>query len=46
MKKPFDTECSYCGAGKGEACVVTLAPEVGPLSVTWWHTSREEGLVA
>lgn len=32
--------CSYCGAEPGSACVVTLAPEVGPLSVSWAHRAR------
>ncbi|USH44815.1 hypothetical protein SEA_JUANYO_35 [Microbacterium phage Juanyo] len=35
--------CSYCGADPGHPCVVTLAPEVGPLSIRWNHRAREEG---
>jgi hypothetical protein len=41
-KKQFlSTTCPYCGAGVGEVCKVTLAPEVGPLSIQWQHGSRE-----
>lgn len=38
--------CPYCGANPGEQCVVTLAPEVGPLSIRWNHRSREEAFLA
>lgn len=38
--------CSYCGAKAGEPCIVTLAPEVGPLSIRWNHRSREETMLA
>jgi len=34
--------CTYCGATPGQPCVVTLDPEVGPLSVPWHHHAREE----
>lgn len=34
--------CDYCGAKPGHKCIVTLAPEVGPLSVPWQHRTREE----
>lgn len=39
---PTSIGCSYCGAKPGEKCIVTLAPEVGPLSVAWSHNTREE----
>jgi hypothetical protein len=34
--------CPYCGAKPGQPCVVTLAPEVGPLSIKWYHGKRQE----
>lgn len=46
MKTHRSGSCSYCGAKSGEACVVTLAPEVGPLSIEWHHAAREEVKVA
>lgn len=36
--------CPSCGAGKGMLCVVMLVPEVNPLSVRWYHKSREEAV--
>lgn len=42
LRKAFmSTGCPYCGVGIGEACIVTLAPEVGPLSIKWQHNQRE-----
>lgn len=38
--------CTYCGANPGDPCVVTLAPEVGPLSITWYHNTRMETAAA
>lgn len=34
--------CPYCDAAPGQPCVVTLAPEVGPLSIRWLHRARQE----
>lgn len=34
--------CSYCGAKPGEQCILTLAPDLPPLSVKWEHRAREE----
>lgn len=41
---PRSTACPYCGSDVGLACVVTLAPAVGPLSVEWSHRAREEAV--
>lgn len=41
LRKAFmSTGCTYCGVGIGEPCIVTLAPEVGPLSIKWQHNTR------
>ncbi|QDF15765.1 hypothetical protein SEA_FINNY_36 [Microbacterium phage Finny] len=45
MKKAIDHKCDYCEAQPGEPCVVTLAPEVGPLSIKWAHRAREEAVL-
>lgn len=43
LRKAFmSTGCPYCGVGIGVPCIVTLAPEVGPLSIKWQHNSRAE----
>jgi hypothetical protein len=34
--------CPYCGAKPGERCVLTLAPELPPLSIYWEHRARTE----
>lgn len=41
---PESVACPYCGAKAGEACIVTLAPEVGPLSIKWAHGKRQEAV--
>jgi hypothetical protein len=40
---PSTVGCSYCGAGRGEPCIVTMStqPEK-PLSIRWFHRTREE----
>lgn len=34
--------CSYCEAKIGEECQLVLCPEVGPLSIKWYHRVRLE----
>jgi hypothetical protein len=41
---PKSVTCEYCGASPGEQCILTLAPEVGPLSITWNHRTREQAV--
>lgn len=41
---PKSVQCPTCGSDIGLACVVTLAPEVGPLSIDWAHRAREEAV--
>lgn len=43
--RPIAMPCSYCGAGVGEKCIVTLDPEQGELSISWNHRARERELV-
>lgn len=46
-RRRFDAktvQCPTCGSDLGKACVVTLAPEVGPLSIEWAHRAREEAV--
>lgn len=46
MKKrhgdPMSVGCTYCGAGAGVRCVLTLAPALAPLSIEWHHGARDQ----
>ena len=41
MKTVLSVGCSYCGAKKGEPCILTLSERKEPLSIKWSHPTRE-----